>query len=180
MSSSTPDKCKGPVERVDRAICIDVNSLPAAVDRHERQKREVPGALDRDRQLPLDVRGAVRLTPRQDLAALVDREAQARDVLVIDHFVVREDRLLAARRTSAATTAASTAKPAPRSLAGGTSAESRRPLAVAGATRTTWSRPEPVWTLVAAFARYILLCLGNLLGIVHIRRITPDDRLKPA
>ena len=61
------------------------------------------GALDSGRQFALLACRTMRLAARQDLAPLVEAHFETLDVLVIDHFIVREHRLLAA--TASATSA---------------------------------------------------------------------------
>lgn len=65
------------------------------------QEGEVPGPLDRNRQLALLACRTMRLPAGEDLAPLVQTHLETLDVLVIDHFVVGEDRLLAAARSPA-------------------------------------------------------------------------------
>lgn len=69
--------------------------LPAAITRDVLQQCEMPRSFDRDRQLPLFARRAMRLAARQNLATLVETHLETLDVLVIDHFIVGEYRLLA-------------------------------------------------------------------------------------
>lgn len=70
----------------------------ATVAGDEREQGDVAGALDRDRYLSLDPGRVAGAPPRQDLAPVVEAAPQPGDVLVVDHLVVVEDRLLPASR----------------------------------------------------------------------------------
>lgn len=61
----------------------------------------MPCPLDGSRQLSLLAGGAMGLAARKDLAPLVKAHLETLDVLVINHLVVGEDRLLATAASAA-------------------------------------------------------------------------------
>jgi hypothetical protein len=71
----------------------------------------------------------MRLAAGQDLAALVKAHLQTLDILVIDHLIVREDRLLPAATTTAsagsAITVSSISRRTRRTVTSGASTEAR-------------------------------------------------------
>ena len=93
-----------------RLLCL--SSLPAAIAGDVLQKGKMPGALNRHGQLALLACGAMRLPAGKNLPALVQTALQALDVLVVDHFVVGKNGLLAASTASASASAASRRIPA--------------------------------------------------------------------
>jgi hypothetical protein len=108
--------------------------LAAAIAGDVLQEGKVPGPLDRGRQLALLPCGAVSLAARQNLAPLIKAHLETLDVLVIDHLVVGENRLLA----PAATT--TPARPAFAAISGW----SRRTVpsgALSEARTLAWSAP---------------------------------------
>jgi hypothetical protein len=78
-----------------------VRALAAAIARDVLQERKVSGPLDGGRQFPLLACRTMRLAPGKYLPALIETQLETLDVLVIDHFVVREDRLLAPAASTA-------------------------------------------------------------------------------
>jgi hypothetical protein len=78
----------------------------------EGQEGEVPGALDRDGERALTLRGELRLAARLDLAALREEAAQPGDIFVVNLVnAVRLEDVHPAAATAATTAAATEAAP---------------------------------------------------------------------
>ncbi len=138
-------------------------NLPALVNRNKRQQGKVPRALDRNGQLALNAGRAMRLPSWKNLAPLVDREPQSRNVLVIDNFVVGKDRLLASRGTATASTGATAT----------TTTETAGALtAIATATAATCSEPGRR-SFTTAIATAVSRSAGTLI-VIHTSTNAPQ------
>src|SRR3954452_11697080 len=79
--------------------------LATSVARYVLEQGDVTRALDRDGQFPLLASGAMCLASRKNLPALIETHLKTLDVLVIDHFVVGKNGLLAPARSATPSTA---------------------------------------------------------------------------